>query len=197
MLKPNQLPLFPLPLVLFPDGELKLRIFERRYLDMVRDCARTSLPFGVLCVSARKGHETTLCTTGTQAHIVDFYTMDDGLLGITCRGGERFHVRQAHARDSGLLIGDVEVLGAGALVELAPEHAGLRHLLKTLCENLGGVHANPDKMRWDDSDWIANRLAEFFPLELEERQWLLEQPDASLKLKQLLEWLPRFKANED
>ena len=34
-MKANELPLFPLKLVLFPGGELRLRIFEARYLDMI------------------------------------------------------------------------------------------------------------------------------------------------------------------
>jgi Lon protease-like protein len=39
------LPLFPLPAVLFPGGEIALRIFEPRYLDMIRDCARDGRGF--------------------------------------------------------------------------------------------------------------------------------------------------------
>jgi hypothetical protein len=38
----TDLPLFPLSAVLFPGGPLALRIFEQRYLDLVRDCARRS-----------------------------------------------------------------------------------------------------------------------------------------------------------
>ena len=33
-----KIPLFPLNVVLFPEGELKLRIFEPRYIDMVSMC---------------------------------------------------------------------------------------------------------------------------------------------------------------
>jgi len=34
------LPLFPLNTVLFPHGPLPLRIFETRYVDMVKRCMR-------------------------------------------------------------------------------------------------------------------------------------------------------------
>ena len=37
---PNSIALFPLNIVLFPDGPLPLRIFETRYVDMVRRCMR-------------------------------------------------------------------------------------------------------------------------------------------------------------
>ena len=35
--------LFPLKTVLFPGGVLPLRVFEARYMDMVRDCMREDL----------------------------------------------------------------------------------------------------------------------------------------------------------
>ena len=44
------LALFPLNLVLVPNGHLPLRIFERRYLDMVRECTSQEKPFGVVLV---------------------------------------------------------------------------------------------------------------------------------------------------
>lgn len=39
MADPVTIPLFPLHTVLFPEGQLPLRIFEVRYIDMVRQCA--------------------------------------------------------------------------------------------------------------------------------------------------------------
>lgn len=44
----SSLPLFPLNSVLFPDGVLALRVFEVRYLDMVRKCHHAGAPFGVV-----------------------------------------------------------------------------------------------------------------------------------------------------
>ena len=51
----REIPLFPLRTVLFPDGRLPLRIFETRYMDMVRRCTRESEPFGVVLI--RHGQE--------------------------------------------------------------------------------------------------------------------------------------------
>ena len=44
------LPLFPLQSVLFPGGQLALKIFEARYLDLISDCLRSRQPFGVVCL---------------------------------------------------------------------------------------------------------------------------------------------------
>ena len=46
----GELPLFPLNTVLFPGGPLRLRIFEPRYLDMVRRCLKESRTFGVVLI---------------------------------------------------------------------------------------------------------------------------------------------------
>ena len=51
----SSIPLFPLNLVLFPDGPLPLRIFETRYYDMVRRCMREGRGFGVVLI--REGRE--------------------------------------------------------------------------------------------------------------------------------------------
>ena len=46
------LPIFPLSTVLFPGGEIVLRIFEPRYVGMVRRCLAESSPFGVCLIRA-------------------------------------------------------------------------------------------------------------------------------------------------
>ena len=49
----ERLPLFMLNTVLFPEQRLSLRVFEARYMDMVTDCLKKELPFGL--VSIRSG----------------------------------------------------------------------------------------------------------------------------------------------
>ena len=72
-------------------GELRLRIFETRYIDMVRLCTREQRPFGVcLFLDADGDLPARPAALGTAAKIVDFYTLPDGMLGLTCAGGERF-----------------------------------------------------------------------------------------------------------
>ena len=99
------LPLFPLPTVLFPQGRLELRIFEARYLDMVRDCLRRAQCFGVCLMleGASAGEPMTPAAVGTEARIVDFDSLPDGLLGISVRGERRFHVDRLRVLDNGQL----------------------------------------------------------------------------------------------
>ena len=44
----DQIPLFPLRTILYPDSRLPLRIFEPRYLDMISRCMREDIEFGIV-----------------------------------------------------------------------------------------------------------------------------------------------------
>ena len=91
MAESRSLPLFPLRTVLVPGAALDLRIFERRYLDMVRDCGRQGSGFGVclLVDGDEVGAPATPAAYGTEAVIEDFGTTPDGLLSLRVRGRRR------------------------------------------------------------------------------------------------------------
>ena len=46
----GSLPLFPLHTTLVPGAAVGLRVFERRYLDLVRDSGRSGEGFGVCLI---------------------------------------------------------------------------------------------------------------------------------------------------
>ena len=90
------LPLFPLSSVLLPGAATTLRIFEPRYLDLVRDCGRNGSGFGVCLIleGSESGAPALPAAVGTLATIEDFDRDADGLLVLRVRGGRRFRVRQ-------------------------------------------------------------------------------------------------------
>jgi len=208
---PVSLPLFPLHAVLVPGAQLQLRIFEPRYLDLVRQCARENSGFGVCAIL--EGHEsgapapfadgeTSLragsqrlpvsAALGTEARIVDFTTLPDGLLGITIQGGRRFHVERTRVRDNGLVVADVTWLEEPMPTPLAIEYDLLAALLRRLIEHMGGVHSRADAAAYEDASWISWRLAELLPIALADRQALLQQSDPEARLQHLLELIPRL-----
>jgi uncharacterized protein len=188
------IPLFPLNAVLFPGGPLSLRIFERRYLDMVRDCARNGVGFGVcLILHGREVGETAVpAAVGTLARIVDFCTLPDGLLGISAEGGERFHVDSSRVRDNGLAHGVVRFWPDEPAVSLPPQFVLLANILERLLEQPGNAFCKAERSLFDDASWVGFRLAEALPLENRERQHLLQITDPLDRLVQLMHYLPRF-----
>jgi Lon protease-like protein len=190
----TELPLFPLSSVLFPGGPLTLRIFESRYLDMVRECSRTDSGFGVCLIlgGGEVGAAAQPAAVGTLARIVDFYTLPDGLLGITAAGGERFHVERTRMRHDGLLRGDVEYLPSEPLLPVPAEYGLLATLLERIAEKAGGDYERAPHANFDNASWVGFRLAELLPLENIERQQLLITNDPIARLRLLTEYLQRF-----
>ena len=189
-----ELPLFPLNAVLFPGSRLELRIFEQRYLDLIRDSMRQGTGFGIcLLLQALEGQTPTEpARIGTEARIIDFGTLPDGLLGITVQGGRRFAANDLSYRPNGLLRARVQYWPAEISEPVAAEYALLVTILNRLADNEDGELAAADKACFDDAAWVSYRLADRLPIPLEERQQILELTDATARLRQLTLWLPRF-----
>jgi Lon protease-like protein len=169
--------LFPLNVVLFPEGRLPLRIFETRYIDMVRSCMRGNSSFGVVLI--RDGKEVGPAETfdvGTTAKIVDFHQLSDGFLGLSCVGERRFRILRRSRQTDGLNLAEVDWLTPEPAVPVPPRHAHLGELLKTVLPQLGEVYTNIP-MRLDDAAWVGHRLAEILPIPAAEKQQSLEMDD--------------------
>jgi Lon protease-like protein len=181
----SEIPLFPLKTVLFPGGPLPLRIFESRYVDMVKRCLREQQGFGVVLI--REGEETGAAEfhdVGTLARVVDFHAMPDGLLGLTTVGERRFRVRSHTRQRDGLNVGQVSFFEAERPEPLAVEHRALAELLEKLWPEMGATYAGIDR-HLDDARWVGYRLAEILPLTPQSRQFCLELESASERLRLL------------
>ena len=192
----SDIPLFPLNTVLFPGGRLTLRVFERRYLDLVRDCARSGGGFGVCLIlhGLEAGEPAVPAAIGTLAQIVDFYTQPDGLLGICVCGGRRFHVERSRVRDNGLAHGEVTFWPDEPALTMPPQYQLLATILERLLDKSRDPHAKAPRAHFDDATWVGFRLAEALPLDNRERQHLLQLGDPLDRLEQLVHFLPRFQS---
>ena len=191
-----EIPLFPLRTVLFPGGFLPLRIFEQRYIDMVRDCARNDSGFGVCLISEGEEAVAPVKTMemGTYARIVDWYTLEDGLLGVSAIGGERFSAEKTWRQDDGLLRASVRFLPEPARCDLPDEYALLAEVLGRFMEKVGHQYPSWSEERLADAVWVGYRLAELLPLAGIEKQHLLELSDPMERLQSLVDVLPRFQS---
>ncbi len=190
----RELPLFPLNAVLFPGGPLSLRIFEPRYLDLVSRCLREGTGFGVVRLDAgpEAGGPADFSETGTEARIVDFTRLDDGLLGITCLGQQRFRVVEAWRQADGLNIGRVEDLPPDPAMAVPEEFAFMEEILQRILPELGETYAAVPRC-FGDAAWVGNRLSEMLPLETLDKQLLLEMNDPAARLEALAEVVRQMK----
>ena len=188
---PDTIPLFPLSTVLFPEGALKLRIFETRYVDMIGRCMKEQSGFGVVLIveGQEAGSQVTTAEVGTLARITDFERLSDGLLGITAQGGQRFRLVTTRRQADGLNVAEVEWLPAELSMPIPSEHLDLSEALAELWPRLTEGR-DPTPPRYDDAGWVSARLAEILPLEVTERQRCLEISDPAQRLQYLRERIP-------
>jgi len=194
-----QLPLFPLNTVLFPGGVLPLRVFEARYMDMVRQCMKTATPFGVVLITSGGEVGTPAATeaVGTVAHIVAWDMPQLGLLHLRAVGDERFHIEQAEVQPDGLQLARVEPIAPDDDLPLDQQYRPCAELLQRVIDDVGSQRADdidetPDPInaipfeapsRFDSSVWVGNRLCEFMPIPLRAKQKLMELQDAKSRLQ--------------
>jgi len=192
----TEIPLFPLRTVLFPGGNLPLRIFEQRYLSLIRECARNDSGFGVCLIM--EGEEAIApvkpVRIGTLARIIDWFTLEDGLLGVSTVGTLRFITEHTRKQDDGLFIGQVRWLPEPAPCPVPESHSVLSGVLGRFMEKVGTEYPEYTPAHLQDAVWVGYRLTELLPLPAIEKQHLLEMSDPLERLQNLVEILPRFQA---
>jgi Lon protease-like protein len=181
------IPLFPLHSILFPGGALPLRIFESRYIDMVRGCLRQDSGFGVCMIRQGKevGGVAEVYEVGTYGRIQYFEQLDSGLLGITVRGERRFRVLNTWVEPNQLMMGEVEFLPPEARVPLTDQHRSLANLLSEIIQQLGPPYSVLP-CEYDDASWVGQRLTELLPIDAELKQFFLQLDDPVERLERIV-----------
>jgi uncharacterized protein len=194
-----KLPLFPLSTVLFPDGVLPLRIFEARYIDMVRGCLKSKTQFGVVLIKSgsETGRDTAVELTGTAADITAADMNEPGIINISTLGRQRFTVLEAERAKDGLLMGEVKWLPQAPAVTLDPKYAACSVLLANIVEQLEGDTKNAPAvgqrfstpLKISDTAWVADRLIEILPVPAIAKQKLLEMEDPESRMQVVFAYL--------
>jgi Lon protease-like protein len=194
---PGELSIFPLDTVLFPDGVLPLRVFEARYLDLVRECTTADLPFGVCLITEGSevgeaaAHEPIGCT----ARIVDFDLEESGLLNLRALGGQRFRVLERTVRQDGLIRADIEMIDPDEAVAIPDDFEGCVSLVRRLVDDLVARETDPMRQmiaqpyRFESAAWVGNRLCEFLPIAPGARQKLMQLDDPIARLSLIHQYL--------
>jgi Lon protease-like protein len=189
---PRKIPLFPLGTVLFPDGVIALKIFEARYLDMIKRCLREKTEFGVISIiknieSDQESISATFSQIGTLAQIEDFDPVQPALYMTKSFGTQRFKLLNSTQEASGLWIGEVELLENDPLIPVPQEHQKVAKLLDEIIsviqsEDLMGEAPFKQPYKVDDCGWVSNRLAELLPISLAQKNHLLAQTNPRIWL---------------
>jgi len=181
-----EIPLFPLSTIVLPGGKLPLRLFEQRYIDMVKSCFKNNTGFGVCLIrdGAEAGTPAQPYPQGTLVSLIDFDQGPDGLLHITAEGQQEFSLLTYAASETGLLIGEVQLHDIGEAPEMTEPY---RELAQKLAIILQYVEPNIiyEEKQLEKPDWVCNRLLELLPLAAPAKFEILQLPTSEARLDAL------------
>ena len=193
----KRIPLFPLGTILFPDGIIALKIFEARYLDMIKHCLREKTEFGVVSIikdgaTASEDISLSFSKIGTLAQIEDFDPVQPALYMTKSFGTQRFKLISCKQESNGLWMGDIELLENDPLIPVPQEHQNIAKLLDDIIsviqsEDLLGEAPFKKPFKVDDCGWVSNRLAELLPISLAQKNHLLAQTNPRIRLDLITE----------
>ena len=126
----NFIPIFPLSLVVFPEEQVNLHIFEPKYKQLIKDCHESKKSFGIPVVIGNRVNE--LGTLMEIKEIVKVY--DNGEMDITTRGTRVFRILET--------IHEVpDKLYKGAIVNYPPNKTeGRTSLMKKVLQSVKILH---------------------------------------------------------
>jgi ATP-dependent Lon protease len=180
----EDLPLFPLGLVLYPGEALPLHIFEFRYRELIRFCMETDEPFGVVMVE-----EDRMATVGCTARVERVLRRyDDGRMDIVVRGEERFRIAEVR-QERPYLTATVESYEG---IDNLPDPS-LRERVITLHMKL--VELSGDSLRpsqYEGPKHVSYVVAQNAGLDLARKQELLEIRSEQQRLDYLGEHLEQM-----
>lgn len=179
----NKLPLFPLQTVLYPGGNLPLRIFEPRYVDLVSACMRADSQFGVVAIKSGReaGAAAIPHEVGTSASIIDWSQGQDGLLHIVASGHQRFHVESYETLPSQLLVAEVRWLDVVRQSEAPQELLKLKATLHKFLEKFDAIETF-QPLADLPPDELVYRLADSLPLSLTRKLEILSCNELAARL---------------
>lgn len=187
-----ELPLFPLPLVLFPGAILPLQIFEFRYRMMMHTLLQTDLRFGVIYTDAATG----TADVGCVGEVIKHERLADDRFFLICKGQERFRVTKL-VRTKPYLVAEVTWLEdrpSGEVEDLNALASEVELYMKDVIRLSNRLNGKPEKE-------VQNLRRNLFPTPFSffvgstfegaprEQQALLELEDTATRLKREKETL--------
>ncbi|HYY41240.1 MAG TPA: LON peptidase substrate-binding domain-containing protein [Pyrinomonadaceae bacterium] len=199
----RELPLFPLPLVLFPGVPLPLHIFEPRYRRMLEDIRARNNLFGLSYFDASASAEREFPPVGhvgCVAEVVEAQALPDGRSNILTVGLIRYRLDAYVDTADPYLVGrvtcfedeaDDEQLLAARAAEVSDLFTRIARAVRTINDDRTGL---PD-LPGTDPERLSFLVAAAMELDLEVKQELLETRSTAARLARIGEMLSQVVGN--
>ncbi|HVF58078.1 MAG TPA: LON peptidase substrate-binding domain-containing protein [Pyrinomonadaceae bacterium] len=189
----RELPLFPLPLVLFPGVPLPLHIFEPRYRQMLADVRAGNNLFGLSYFDAGDAAADERPPTGhvgCAAEVVEAQTLADGRSNILTVGLVRYRIESYAERGDPYLVARVEffederedaVLLAKRAREVSEMFTRIARAVQTINDDRSAAPELPE----DEPERLSFLVAAAMEMDAEAKQSLLELRSGAERLRRL------------
>ncbi|HEY0319598.1 MAG TPA: LON peptidase substrate-binding domain-containing protein [Pyrinomonadaceae bacterium] len=198
----QELPLFPLPVVLFPGVPMPLHIFEPRYRRMLEDIQLRDQLFGLSHFDASRSESTVppVGHIGCVAEVTEVQAMPDGRSDILTVGLIRYRVEAYIERGDPYLVGAVsffedEEEDEERLVRGAHEVSGLFQRIALAVRIINDERASLPEIPDVDPEQLSFLVAAAMEIDTDVKLELLEMRSTSERLKRLRDLLARALPN--
>jgi Lon protease-like protein len=197
----RELPIFPLPVVLFPGMPMPLHIFEERYRKMLSDIRAADNLFGLSYFDASSGNETPPAGhIGCVAEVTETQALPDGRSNILAVGVVRYQVESYVERGDAYLVvranyfeDDVE--NESALSSNSHDVARMFMRVANSIRVMNDERGNLPDISDTDPQKLSFLVAAALEIEVETKQELLELRSTSERLSRLRDLLARVVTN--
>ena len=185
---PNKISVFPLSnFIFFPNTNIPLNIFEKRYLEMINDSMKGSRLIGMIQPKKKsKDSYDQLYDVGCLGKITSFNETDDGRYLIILNGLSRFKIikeikNEKPYRECEVSFNDFE--NDTKINDEQIKFSDLEFIFKDLKSlfDKRGYSVNWDELKKQSLEQTINTLSMASPFSLEEKQILLETKNLSTR----------------
>jgi ATP-dependent Lon protease len=198
----RELPLFPLPLVLFPGVPMPLHIFEERYRQMLADVRAGNNLFGLSYFDLNTATNTRppLGHVGCAAEVVEAQLLPDGRSNILTVGLIRYRLVEYVELSEPYLVGRVEFFedepeDEAVLLERARQVAKLFTRIARAVRNLNDDRAALPELPDAEPERLSFLVAAAMELDAEAKQGLLELRSSAERLERISNLLSQVVGN--
>ena len=188
----RELPVFPLPLVLFPGVPLPLHIFEERYRRMLADVRASNNLFGLSHFVPDSGLEERppVGHIGCATEVVEVQPLPDGRSNILTVGVARYRVREYVERGEPYLVARVEFFedeeeDAGAVGRRAAEVSEMFMRIARAMRTANDERGTLPELPQGDPERLSFLVAAVVEMDADSKQRLLELRSTSARLRRL------------
>lgn len=167
----KQLAVFPLPIYLLPQGRTRLRIFEPKYVRMVKQAVSQD---GFIISLNQSDKEYGCADWGAWVDIVDFEQLPDGLLGITVESKGLVALTGFFYEEDELLNANTMMLPHWTDNKGAAQLNHLQQAYRDLLEEQPVLNNLYPATDLENPQWLVSRWLEILPLTYSCRKKLTE-----------------------